>query len=507
MRSRNIMRCLVVAVVACWVVLPADGAASLESREWIAKGVGDLTEQRYDEALKKFESASQADPTDAEAVFFQGVALNRLGRHGEALARLEKAKAMGVVHPDLGFETGWSLLRLRRWDEAVAALERYEQAHPGRGQTSEFLGRAYLALGEYDRAEAKLEEAIQRDPALKGTALFYLALVERARRDLPAAGRRLGDLLREAPESPIARRLGERLARVAPPPRPWRLAVSAGGGYNSNVIALGEGIALPVDISDEASPFSRFTVDAAYDWRLNSTDTLTAGYFFQADVYSLVPSFDLLDNFFYADYRHAFSGDLGGALRVSNQFSLVGGDTFRNQFGLRPALGYRLTDWAVTELAYSFFVSDYYFPIPPVLNRDGTTHTVALNNYVTIPGTQLQARLGYFHVWNRADGSDFDFESNGLLVGLSSPIVWEITGDVFYTGIFDRYDNPNSLAGPTGFGFKRDDDVHRVTVQLSRPIGDWLQVYFRYDYTLNDSNINFYNYKQNVWSGGLVVEF
>ncbi len=376
-----------------------------------------------------------------------------------------------------------------------------------RGQTSEFLGRAYLALGEYDRAEAKLEEAIQRDPALKGTALFYLALVERAREDLPAASQRLVDLLREAPESPIARRLQERLARLAPPPKPWRLAVSASGGYNSNVIALGEGIAQPVDISNQASPFNRFTVDTAYDWRLTPTDTLTAGYFFQADVYSRILSFNLLDNFFYADYRHAFSRDLAGTLRVSDQFSLVGETRFRNQFGLRPAFAYRLTDWAVTELAYSFFVSDYYFFTRPVENRDGTSHTVALINYFTMPGTKFQARLGYFHVWNLAEGADFDFESNGLLVGVSSPLVWEITGDVFYTGIFDRYDNPNSLAGSTGFGFTRDDDVHCVTVQLNRPIVDWLQVYFRYNFTQNNSNINFYDYEQNEWSGGFDVKF
>ncbi len=490
------------------VISPAGvRAASPESRVLIRQGIADLQERKREEALKKFEAASQADPTDAEAVFYQGFTLNVLGRPLDALKHLARARAMGYEEPRLAFQTGWALLGVGLWKEAVAALERYEQAHPGRGKTSEFLGRAYLALGEYDRAETKLEEAIQRDPALKGTALFYLALLERARADLPAARRRLVDLLREAPESPIARRLRERLVRLAPPPRPWRLAVSASGGYNSNVIALGEGIALPVDISDEASPFSRFTVDAAYDWRLTDTDTLTAGYFFQADVYSLISSFDLLDNFFYVNYRHVFSGDLAGALRVSNQFSLVGGDKFRNQFGLRPAVAYRLTDWAITELAYSFSVSDYFFPTPAVFDRDGTTHTVALINYVTIPGTELLARLGYFHVWNRADGSDFDFESNGLLVGVSYPLVWEITGDVFYTGVFDRYDNPNSLAGPTGFGFKRDDDVHRVTVQLSRPITDWLQVYFRYDYTQDNSNINFYSYKQNVWSGGLTVEF
>lgn len=56
---------------------PAIATASPESHQLIVQGAADLKGEKYDEALKKFEAASKTDPKDAEAVFFQGAALNR----------------------------------------------------------------------------------------------------------------------------------------------------------------------------------------------------------------------------------------------------------------------------------------------------------------------------------------------------------------------------------------------------------------------------------------------
>ena len=186
-------------------VLPAIAAASPESRQLITQGAADLKAEKYDEALKKFEAASKSDPKDAEALYFEGAALNRLGRSKEALVQLEKAGTMGFKGPGLAFDTGWALLRLGRWIDAIVQLEYFEKIVPGRGKASEFIGRAYLGLKQYDRAEAKLKEAILRDAALKPTALVYLAALEEERKNPVATRQYLETLVREAPESPIAK--------------------------------------------------------------------------------------------------------------------------------------------------------------------------------------------------------------------------------------------------------------------------------------------------------------
>ena len=510
--SRFRWRNAVAGSVVAWILaFPPGTAASPESRALVRQGAAELANRKFEEALRKFDAAVRADPADAQAVFFRGAALNRLSRHAEALPRLQEAARLGSNHPDLPFELGWALLGLGHWHAAILHLERYEQSRPGRGQTSEFLGRAFLALGDVDRAEAKLKEAITRDPALRATALLFLARLEQARGNADEAARLLDTLLREAPESPLARTLREQLARLAPPPppgRPWRLSVSTGGGHNSNVIALGDGIQRPADISSQWSAFARFALNAAYDWRPSPTDTVTAGYAFLADVYSRVHSFDLQDHAVAVDWRRAFTPDLAATVRLGDQFTLVGDNAYRNQATLRPALAYRLTGWAVAEAAYSLAVSDYYFATPSVQDRDGTSHTVALTTDLVAPGTRLRTRLGYFHVWNRADGDDFVFQTNGLLAGVSYPLGRGITGDVTYTRTFDRYANANSLAGPTGSAFSRKDDVDILSIQLTGPVVfDRLRAYARYDYTNAGSNIQFYTFKQRVVSFGLVASF
>lgn len=274
------------------------------------------------------------------------------------------------------------------------------------------------------------------------------------------------------------------------------------------MIALGDGIQRPTDISSQRSAFARFTLNAAYDWRPSPTDTVTAGYAFLADVYNRVHSFDLLDHVVAVDWRRASTSDLAATVRLGDQFTLVGDNAYRNQATLRPALAYRLTGWAVVEAAYSLAVSDYYFATPSVQDRDSTSHTVALTTDLAVPGTRLRTRLGYFHVWNRADGDDFDFQTNGLLAGVSYPLGRGITGDLTYTRTFDRYANANSLAGLTGSAFSRKDDVDTLSIQLTGPVAfDRFRAYARYDYTNADSNIRSFSFAQHIGSFGLIISF
>jgi tetratricopeptide (TPR) repeat protein len=489
------------------VVSAGIGLASSESYELSRQGVESLKERKLESALKKFKSAEKTDPSDADAVFFQGATLNRLGRYRAALEKLENAEAMGSQHPDLKFEMGWSFLREGSIEKAITALEAYEKSSPGRAQTSEFLGRAYILSEQDAKGEAKLKEALSRDPKLKPTVSIYLAILEDKRNNSELYSEHLKTILRESPDSPLARALLEQVAWViAKGQKPWNIAFSLNGGYNSNVLALGESVALPIDLSSKDAAFFRFTLGGSYGWYLSPKDSLSAGYSLLADFYNDVSSNDTLNHYFYGQYGHAFNARQLATFRLSDEFTMLDSNKFRNRISLRPAFSYGFKDWLVGEIYYGLAFSDYYFSTPEVQNRDGTGHTLGLNGYLKIPNTRFLIRAGYYHLWNLADGSDFDFDSNAISLGLSHPLFWEIMGEVFYTHLFDSYDNNNSLAGG-GFDFPRDDDIDIFTVQVNRSIRDWLRAYVRYDYTRDDSNIPFYKFDQDVVFGGLIISF
>ena len=483
--------------------------ASPASKPLTAKGVSALDNHQYKAALKQFVAAVQTDAKDNEAMFFLGATLNRLGHYGEAFPVLEKAQSFGSQHPDLAFELGWSLLGQGRFNAAISQFIQYEQVYPGRGQTSEFLGRAYYGLGNYERAEELLKEALRRDPNLSSTVSLYLALVARARGNEDVMEQHLSALLEDTPDSPLAQRLQAKVDLLPEAgkeaERPFRLTVNATGGYNDNVIALGKGVRLPADISDKAAAFFQGSLETSYAWRVAPTDVVIAGYRFFSNVYQELSSFDLIDHFMYVDYRHGFTPNLTGTLRVSDEFTQVGGTNFRNQVGVRPSLVWRVVEGNIVETSYVFFSGDYYFPTTAVLDRDGTTHIIALTDFFRIPGWPMQGRIGYFHLWSEANGPDFDFESDGLVAGLTAYLLPQLTSEVLYARTWDRYDNLNSLSGTGGFAFTRMDNVDRVTAQLTWTIFDWLNATIRYSYFSNDSNIRFFNFDQNSYSGGVTI--
>src|SRR5258706_11080815 len=312
----------------------------------IDSGIEQLKAVLPENALKSFTEATREDPKDAEAPFFAGVALTRLGRAEEALAQLTRAKELGSTHPDLPFEMGWSLLTLRRWDEAIEQLKRYETTNPGRGQTSEFLGRAYLALGKYPQADAAFTEALKRDPDLLPTVSVYRALL-RERQGAAAAGRDgISPLFLAAPNSPIGQLIGTQLLPVSGQSAgPWRLSLRTALGYNSD--ARGLNFFKPSDplqkTPEHNSTFVRFGLDTSYDIITTRTEHLTAGYDLLADSYFRQETDpDLFDQFAYLEWSfNDIRQRTTTTFRIWDNHTFVGEDQFRNEIAAQARFDWR----------------------------------------------------------------------------------------------------------------------------------------------------------------------
>lgn len=299
---------------ACVVLVAAGALASEGSRQLTREGLELLRAGDTAAAMTRLEYATRADPKDAEAQFFLGVAFNRLGKATEALTWIRRARLMGYANPNLDLEEGVALIGLDRFEAALAPLERFAAANPKHGRVRELIGRANFGLGRYDQAEAALKAGLERDPTLADTSNLLLSLIaaKREGREAPVEVY-VQDVLARPPGTPLARLIHERAGPPTPalprPGKPWQLALSLGGGYNSNVIALGDGIPLPVDISSEDGGFGRATIDGRYQWRLTDRDILTAGYVLQTDIYGgSLKRFDLVDQLFYGDLRHRVTG-------------------------------------------------------------------------------------------------------------------------------------------------------------------------------------------------------
>jgi Tfp pilus assembly protein PilF len=505
-----------VALAAVVLTLAVSAQASPQSQRLIGEGTALLAKGNTDGALAKFDAAAKADPNDAGAPYYQGAALNRLARHAEALPKLQAAQGKGLKTPGLDLEMGWALLGTNRFGDAIRRLRAYDAAKPGVGKTSELLGRAHMGLKQYDQAEACLKEAIRRDAGLTISSQFYLAMLAAARNDGAGVTGHL-DRMAGAIEEMANVRGGPPGQPAAPDEdKPWNITLMLGSGYNSNALAGGDsglpaGAPLPGGIRRDGTTFATMGLGTTYELIREDNDSLTVGYTLQSDLHGENDTHgaDLLSNYWFAEYDHRFDDRLVGTVTVADEYVRVGRRPFLNQVMARGTLAYQCCEAAVVEGAYIYHNNEFLFGSPRrrQQDRDADAHTLMITCFVAVPETDLRTRCGYYHTYNRAEGSDFDYDGDAVFVFGAHPLPCDANVEVGYTRIWNDYHEPNSVAGPFGWAFSREDNVHVLSVEFTRPLSRGVTLFMRYEARWNGSNIPEYGYNQHVYTGGVLCEF
>jgi tetratricopeptide (TPR) repeat protein len=475
-RAGRVCRGLWVLLAVCCISPQAEGA--------LQTGADRLAQGDFMGALAEFDAVAARNPADGEASFFQGVALNRIGRFAAAQQRFDAAAKSGKRHPDFDFELGWSLLGQGKWSEAVSSLSAYEQRHPGRGQTSEFLGRAHLALGNDAEGERYLDAAVRRDPDLKGTADAARAVAARNR-----ALRTNGEL---------------QSAATAASPIKLRGSVSTGAGYSTNVLGLSNDFANIPGLPKRAAGFFHTGGELALDWRVDERSTVTFSGGLQWLAFDGVSVANILDVTAGVDARRWFSDRWIGRVQAGYEHFEVGGDPYREQWQVRPSVLWRQGDASTTELAGTFVLSDYTAVLTSQLNRDSVSYGVELTQHLAYWSGRVRALAGGFFSREDSEGIESDGWHAGVKTGVGVTLPLNIEAESVYSVSFDRYRNPSQLSTS---GEKRRGTEQSVIVQLSRAFPGNFSVHLRYAYQLFDSNVSFYEYDQHLWMAGVRWQF
>ncbi len=494
-------------------------AASDASDRLVGLGLGQLKAGQFIAATKYFNSAVQLDSKDPRALFYLGVALNRIGQHGAALEAFQRMWALKVTNRQLGMEGGWAAIAQGRSALAITLLEPYVKANPKNAKAREFLGRAYIGDGRLDDAERELKRAIELDAALKPTSLYYLGNIAALRKDTKGVARALSTIQEESPDSRTGNVLRDSLRRAATAPqpeqKPWFASLSVSGGENNNVIGLPNGAVLPNDLSSKSSRFTRAQLDAGYNWRLGDQGSLTAGYGFTHQRYKDIKEFDTSSNSIYFDYRRRITDRIEGGLKISHSLSATDGETSVQQTTISPSALYRWSDTDVTSLRYSMSPTNYTSdPARAALDRDVNNHVMSFvhSTLVDSPilpiGVNLQ--VGLSHTTNNAEGDDYAYRGWSGFISASREFPLQIRAAVTYSQQRDDYTKPNSLAG-AGFAFNRQDRIDRLNLFLERPFDLFdvanTSVFVNWQYLKNQSNISFFDYQQTSFNVGITARF
>lgn len=466
-------------------------------------------------AARIFNKAYQTDSKDGKAAFYLGMALNRLGRHELALTAFKRMWSLKVRHRDLGFEAGWAALMVNRSDLAVTLLEPFAKKYPENAKAHEFLGRAYIRTGKFDRAEAPLRRAMALDPRLKPTVLLALSSLENARKDRQAAASALSEILRTEPGSPVG---GVLKSMLEPKPsKPWSAYTSVSGGHNDNVIGLSSELVTPAEITERGSGFVSFEGGGRYVHRIDEDQALSAGTSIRYDRYFNINDQDVIQGDLEAKYQYALPqlpGDVIASISGTYGHTRLGGEKYRDVYGLRPGLSLK----PASHISVRLYAARSWGDVrgsptadPKIASRDSTLTTLGGRMVVDVPGTDISVALAYARLRNNADGTDHSYDANRFTVGAQAKVFkhYTLSGQVIRTK-YD-YSSPHSLApnpiNGAGFQFSRDDDSTTINLRVSRPITDRVSGFLKFDHNSSKSNLPLFTYSQNIFGAGLIARF
>jgi len=497
---------LLALFITLWGGVPVFAAEEPEQESFVTAGLEEFQNKQYHEALKSFHQFVKAYPEDGRGYLFRGLTLNRLGDFRLALDDLMQAEKLGQSFSRFDPEIAWAWLEVGDPDQARQRLEPCIETHPDDAKAHELLGRAWLRQGDLDKSEASLNKALELDPELEPTVRFYLAAIEQQRGNPLGAYENLASIILRHPESRLGKTLGDVFPaiREAKPDKPWRVALTMGLGYNDNVIALPDDFALPTDISSKDSVYKRLGFSGAYDIKRDENQILSVGYNLDTYFINQVEGFDSLDQFVYLNYTKRLHPDITGSVLVSDQYTIVDDDGFRNEIAIRPTLTYQLQENVFLEGSYRFATSNYLLKTTPENDRDSNNHTIGATGYLLLLDRNIRLTATYAHSWFNADGANFEAESDSLWFGIRASLPWQVTGEANVSRTWDDFDNPNTLSLT---GQARDDITNRFAARLTRPVYKAASAYLTYTRIDKDSNIQFFEFDQNRWEAGLTMSF
>jgi len=143
-----------------------------------------LSQGKYEEAIRLYDTRLSVNPDDVDALHNKGVALHYLGRYEEAISTYDKVLALDSKYVNALHGKGAALSNLDRYEDGIVWFDKALEVDPKNIDALNGKGLAFGKLSRYEEAIVWSDKALEVDPknidALnnKGGALGVLGRYE-----------------------------------------------------------------------------------------------------------------------------------------------------------------------------------------------------------------------------------------------------------------------------------------------------------------------------------------
>jgi len=478
-------------------IIAADEALVQEARR-------QLDRENYDEALEALNQAWQQGHTAEKAYYLGKVHRLRL-EYQKAREYLEEAVRLKPNYPEARLLLADTLMGLEQWRPAQEQLSQLEAAGYEPGRTALLLGQLAARQGEQKKAAEYFRRAAQ-DPAVAQEAKFQLSLALAGQRRYREAQTSMQEAIAAAPATPTAD-IGQRylaaLERRATEDRPFRVTVTTGWDYDSNVTLQPGDPAAAQQVSGKGDAVyiqtgvMEYTLGAGRPW------SLLTQYMYYQNFHPRLTKFDMLGHT--AGLSPIYTWEKGRLFLPCNfNYTDVENDKYYTSFYFTPTYLHMLTPKVGLEFGGRAARQYYWFPIAlPQDDRSGRVLGGSLGLYYFFKNQQgyLLARGVYEHNW--ASGDNWSSNSYRLFVAALYPVTSRLKASLFADFILQPYVN-NFIGSPQFIsGSPRDDQILILGAQATYAIYKGLEANIHYYFVRDASNVALYDYDRHIFGAQL----
>ena len=520
-RTTNRYRRFAWCLLSCCLALPYSAAYQVvgaeEHREAdfdLAKGVYLYNQGRYGEAERHLRDALSLKPGDQAIGYYLGLTSLRLQRYREAEDRFREVLKR---HPDdararLGL--GMALYHEHRYREASTELTVAERTLKDDPLLYYYAGLAAAEQQSYEQASDKFLRAGKLDPELGNDAGYQRGATLHSQHQYQQATAEFRAAVEGAQPAaaPVERPSAAPAGQV--PSKPWSANYGLSLQYDSNVVLLPGGSALPNNISHKDDFVTALNVGGEYRFLQTDKWTVGAGAGLFGNIHARLSDFNVFDLApnLYVERR------LGSAqlrLQYTLDYVTVGGDPYLLSNAIQPTLTIPESDRTYTQAFFRYQNKDFksfrddQLGAPVNQTRDANNYMLGAMQYWKFSNDRGYVRGGYMFDTDQTPSS-----SGPTTPGIPTSADWQYTGHRLSTGVayqplaattlqlaFDyyrqNYSNPNSFSPDLTV---RKDNVYLLTGTVVRDLRSWLWLAFQYSYTRDQSNVDVFDYSRHIVS-------
>jgi tetratricopeptide (TPR) repeat protein len=512
---RRPLTCLIGAAILGLAIATAASAQTTEADVYVAQGVIDFDEKRYDEAMANFRKALEIEPDHVEALYYAGVVHMARRQPELAVPFLERARAKSPADTSVAYQLGLAYFAQQQYDRAQPLLEEVFRRSPTQDSLGYYVGFMRYRNKDYRGAVNAFRAGRSSDAEIQQLSRFYTGLAL-AVLGLPAqASAEVEQALSLAPTSALtgpAERLRDTLVAARTQERRLSAEVRFGVFYDDNVAVIPN----PTGTSKEplvralrrpgsSSSGELAGVRADYVFYRDERWDATVGYSFFATYNNELPSFNVMDHL----------GSLGivykaalGTMPAQVGLSYAYDALFLNQdlFVQRhtvPLIGaVAADDINLTQVFIRFQDKNFEAGAPAPEDRDARNYMLGFLHLFRFQQDKHLIKLGFQQDWEYTDGRNYSYQGQRVQAGAMVTLPWwalRVKWD--FDVHFRSYKNTNVFLPTTRPEEirRRDEELNNV-FRLELPLPRSLTLAGEYQLTHNRSNIKVFDYSRSVLS-------